>query len=153
MSGPNRWIIDSGATYDLVAQKDLTTYYQSLIYNTDEKIEMDTANGVIESAKMVDIPSKTLGEDINPYILPETPAVISLGRKCCVHGWSFYWPPYGSPILTSPGGAKTALDVVNCVPYLNAEAKALVSRTARESEDSDANATRGSVYPLRWQHV
>ena len=59
-----------------------------------------------------------LGDDINPYVLDDSPAVVSVGQRCIDAGWSFHWPAYSRPYFKKPDGTKVKLEVDDYVPYL-----------------------------------
>ena len=63
------------------------------------------------------IPS--LLEEVQPYLVPSTPPVLSLGRMCIEDGYGFHWPPHGTPILVTPKGKSICLQVHNLCPYLD----------------------------------
>ena len=58
------------------------------------------------------------GEDtsIDALVLPDSPALLSLGRLCGENGYSFHWPSGGIPTMTLPNGNQFELEVVNRVP-------------------------------------
>ena len=51
-------------------------------------------------------------------VLEKTPAVLSIGRRCMVDGYSFHWQKFKNPYLISPNGYKIELEVENFCPYL-----------------------------------
>ena len=53
-----------------------------------------------------------------PYVMESTPAVLSIGRRCMLHGYSFHGPAYKSPYVTKPSSEKIFCDVHAHVPYL-----------------------------------
>ena len=67
------------------------------------------------------IKSPALRSAIEPYVLPTTPDVISIGKRCVELGWSFWWPPYSKrPVLTPPRGKGKPLylSVSGNIPYV-----------------------------------
>ena len=56
-------------------------------------------------------------------VLPDTPTVLSIGRRCMEHGYGFWWEPYGLPILILPDGRYIILEVDGYIPYLTAGTK------------------------------
>ena len=56
---------------------------------------------------------------MEPYVLDETPDVLSIGMRCVEHGWSFWWPPKSvHPILTPPTGEEIVLSVHGNIPCI-----------------------------------
>ena len=60
-----------------------------------------------------------LDETITPYVLPATPTVLSTGKLCMEHGFSFYWDAGKAPVLATPNGQVLPLSVVKNIPFLN----------------------------------
>ncbi len=53
------------------------------------------------------------------YILDSTPNVLSIGKLCVKHGYSFYWPPQSKdPYFVKPDGQIIPLTVIGFIPYL-----------------------------------
>ena len=77
-----------------------------------------TANGAASAstASSVDIPA--LSEIAVPHVLPNSPAVLSIGRRCMEHGVSFHWSAGQAPFMIRPDGVEAHLQVRGCIPYL-----------------------------------
>ena len=58
------------------------------------------------TAKMkLPLKSLALQAVVEPCVMPATPDVLSIGRRCVKHGWSFWWPPWSKrPVLSPPKG-------------------------------------------------
>ena len=57
---------------------------------------LSTANGEGDPVQFeVDMRVPQLDEEIKALILPETPAVLSIGRRVVDHGYGFHWLPGG----------------------------------------------------------
>ena len=79
----------------------------------------NTANGNTDATEDILLRVDELDEDIEPYVLASTPAVLSIGRRCTDHGYSFTWPSGSDPpYFVSPQGKKVELVVVDDVPDL-----------------------------------
>ncbi len=71
---------------------------------TDEMSEMtekarrvtylDTPNGLLGADKITHVQLGAMKETIEPYVLDESPDVISIGRRCRKYGYGFYWNPF-----------------------------------------------------------
>ena len=48
---------------------------------------------------------------VEPYVLAETPAVLSIGRRCMMMGYDFHWHPGVNPVLVNPEGKIIASDL------------------------------------------
>eukprot|EP00972_Heterocapsa_arctica_P082907 12216837-Heterocapsa_arctica.AAC.1 len=73
-----------------------------------------------------------LSENINPFVLPETPAVLSVGDRTMNKGYSFIWPAYHNPYFITPNGYRVELEVIDDIPFLR-----------RDSELSQPTRLRG----------
>ena len=94
------WIMDTGAGMDIVGNKDVPNK-KSLI-KPDVNVMFNTANGLIEGGSMCPGIVKPLGEGIAPFVLPNSPALLTVGRRCLEKGYGFYWFPYKRPFLVTP---------------------------------------------------
>ena len=58
------------------------------------------------TAKMkLPLKSLALQAVVEPFVMPATPDVLSIGRRCVKHGLSFWWPPWSKrPVLSPPKG-------------------------------------------------
>ncbi len=77
---------------------------------------MHTADGEVSADK--GIVKKPFGEilDVECYMLPTSPSLLSLGRLCMEADFDFNWPRGQRPWLTFPDGMTTQLQVVNRAP-------------------------------------
>ena len=74
------------------------------------------------TAKMkLPLMSQALHEVVEPFVLPATPDVLSIGRRCVKSGWSFWWPAWSKrPVLYPPKGKGKPLylKVIGDIPYV-----------------------------------
>eukprot|EP00972_Heterocapsa_arctica_P037907 5580015-Heterocapsa_arctica.AAC.1 len=59
-----------------------------------------------------------LSETINPYVLKETPAALSIGDRTMNKGYSFVWPAFNNPYFILPSGFRVELEVIDYIPCL-----------------------------------
>ena len=119
MFGPQRWLMDTGSPVDLVGKNDIPAkYLESNSKDSDFHVTLNTANGATTADKVLPLQVAPLGESVSPLILEESPAVLSIGRRCMLDGYEFHWPKYKKPYLISPNGYRIELEVENFVPYL-----------------------------------
>jgi hypothetical protein len=95
-SGSELWLMDTGFGHDLLAQRVADKLGASLRV-ASEKVSLQTANGLITPRHEAPLRLEELSEDVVPLILPSTPAVLSIGRRCMEQGYGFEWPPHGIP--------------------------------------------------------
>ena len=126
-----KWIFDSGSGIDLVDSSSvahLTHEWESL----ESPRTLHTAGGLVACNNKVSMFLNVLGEVITPSLVPSTPPVLSLGRRCIRDGLDFWWPPYSlSPRIVTPEGKTIYLTVHGDIPYLEdtVDTFAMVSST------------------------
>eukprot|EP00972_Heterocapsa_arctica_P064557 9526691-Heterocapsa_arctica.AAC.1 len=52
-------------------------------------------------------------EHISPYVLKDTPAVLSVGDRTMNKGYDFMWPSYCNPHVITPAGFKVELEIID----------------------------------------
>ena len=111
------WLADTGCGCDLVSQKHAARISDQ-IKASKPPLTFSTANGATDATEDICLKLDELGEDIEPYVLPSTPAVLPIGRRCLDQGYDFRWPAGKMPYFISPAGKIIELVVVDYVPYL-----------------------------------
>ena len=117
-----RWLLDSGSCFDIVNKNMVENIPSAVTTRRAEPMVLETANGNIKADSEANVSIGRLGTQTTAIVLPDSPSVLSLGRRCMVEGYKFEWPPYGPPVLTSPNGQSIILEVENMVPVLVASA-------------------------------
>ena len=116
--GPRFWLLDTGAAQDMISRHHVPSKLVKKIYEVDDGIHLNTANGIITVNER--LPYKLdLGavQEVHPWILEDTPAVISIGQLVMKHGYGFYWHPYQDAYLVDPKGATIAdIETIGYVP-------------------------------------
>eukprot|EP00972_Heterocapsa_arctica_P039995 5891126-Heterocapsa_arctica.AAC.1 len=75
-----------------------------------------TANGGTVSTHTAPMQIAELSESINPYVLNESPAVLSIGDRTMNKGYSFIWPALKNPYFITPSGFRVELEVIDDIP-------------------------------------
>ena len=96
-----KWIMDSGSGLDLVSWEFVKDLPPEHWHKLMRPIMLDTAGGESKAESTVTSPIDQLGEEIDALVLPSTPYVLSLGRRCQEMGYGFWWPPHGLPASQS----------------------------------------------------
>ena len=111
--------MDSGTPLDIV-DKTAVEEHAHLV-KPCEPVILDTANGESKADRGIDLHVGKLGESITPYVLDSTPNVLSLGRRCVLLGYGWYWFPYSlEPYLVHPvTGEHIVMRVEDFCPYLD----------------------------------
>ena len=135
------WIVDSGSCFDLIGVDDLDKKETAEIWEDESPVTLTTANGLTTAAKRVTLPLNNLKGDAIAVVLKNTPAVLSLGRKCMDEGYSFVWKTKEKPYLLTPDSKRIFLDVVNYVPMLAApcvDTQGVTTRGATPAVNAEA---------------
>ena len=93
------------------------------IVQGDEEIVFQTANGSTSTSDVAEIVVDELDETVKPHVLDETPAVLSIGRRCMKMGYAFHWTPGKLPFMVTPKQGFVHLQVKDDIPYLVSDGK------------------------------
>ena len=139
------WLADTGCGYDLVAKKHVSKFTNKT-KQSDNPIMFNTANGNTYATIDILLRAEALDEDVEPYVLDSTPAVLSVRRRFVDFGYAFHWPP-GShkPYFLTPKGKRIELVVQDYVPYVKNE----VGQAHRNDCDFQIEARNHSGEPHR----
>jgi hypothetical protein len=112
-----KWLLDAGCGHDLISQKMAGNGPVRRLEN-DETIAFATANGRITTEIVAPMFCEELKDLVEPLVLPDTPAVLSIGRRCMHMGYGFYWHPGQNLFLVTPDDKVIPLLVRKDIPYL-----------------------------------
>ena len=88
---------------------------------SENPLQIQTAGGTCKGTDEIVLTTPALEEGaFRPIVLSDTPAALSAGWRCMELGYSFSWPAFSTPTLTSPSGVDIPLVVDNYVPFLKA---------------------------------
>ena len=93
------WLVDTGCGHDLVSLKSVREL-ENMFKTGGSEVVFATANGSTPAKGRVKLQVPGLDEIINRYILADTPAVLSVGRRCRAEGYSFLWLNGCKPFFT-----------------------------------------------------
>ena len=113
-----KWIADTGSENHLISRADVSDDHPG-IHQTDRKMNLATANGVISANERVHTEVGALGMPINPIMLTNTVNVVSVGRMVVDGGWSFHWTNDGSAYFENADGEKFFCDIQGYVPVID----------------------------------
>eukprot|EP00972_Heterocapsa_arctica_P018776 2776158-Heterocapsa_arctica.AAC.1 len=82
------WLTDAGCAHDLVSLAGIARSGDRLCPLTEHS-NFQTANGGTISTHTAPMQIAELSEHINPYVLKESPAVLSIGDRIMNKGYSF----------------------------------------------------------------
>ena len=148
---PIEWIADTGSAQDLIAERELG---HATPFESGNPISMMTASGPNSANKQCDVSVDSIGVQVTPYVLPDTPSVLSIGQRCKDEGFDFVWRANSRPYLRSPEGKEVFMDVKDNVPYLKAwpenifvPAQRVHNNLAKTKVDVKISATGRSAPP------
>ena len=87
------WIGDTGCGHDLVEAQHLSDP-KTQVWNTPTSLSLRTANGSVRVNQRGVVHVRELMEQIEPIVLPSTPAVLTIGARCFEQGYGFVWEPF-----------------------------------------------------------
>ncbi len=127
------WLMDTGCGHDLVNDKMADSYPVKTLKKSS-RIMFSTANGRIESRNVVPFYCEELAQSVQPFLLHDSPPVLSVGKRCMEQGFTFHWQAGMNPIMTNPQGDVVELEVERNIPYLRAGSEFSHPRPARETK-------------------
>ena len=128
LKNEKKFILDSGSGHDLIATRkvermDLSTY-------EDEAVNFHTANGVTVPISKVDLDFEAFEETANVHVLEDTPSVIiSMGKRCMDHGYSFVWPSGKDPYLVDKNANIVKMVIKDYIPYISLDQPKITKET------------------------
>ena len=102
------WIAGTGSAQDLVCSKMIP---EDVVYHSHEPLELITANGSQSADQQASVHIDCIDKEVQPYVLPDTPTVISVGMRCIQDGWDFVWKSFSRPYFKKQDGTKIKLEV------------------------------------------
>ena len=84
--------MDTGSGVDICNYDHVPKGGKGLVHPKN-KVVFQTANGPIDSVPVYPGIVKPLGEAVAPFVLKNTPALLSVGKRCYEKGFGFYWFP------------------------------------------------------------
>jgi hypothetical protein len=127
------WLMDSECGHDLIYNK-LAAGFEIQALTRQGRLVFSTTSGRIESRNVVPVYCKELIQVVQPYLLRDTPPVLSVGKQCMEQGYTFLWEAGMMPIMTNPEGLVVELEVDRNIPYFRAGSNFAQPREARETK-------------------
>ena len=138
-NGSNLEIIaDTGSEEDLISNSDLDVHFKERAKQIPSNaVSLITANGPVEADTKHEVHVEALDDQPLQFVLlPNTPAVCSVGKKCMEQGFSFFWPKGEAPHFICPDGRKVQCQLRGNVPVFG-DRGPLSACPATTSESSD----------------
>ena len=85
------FVVDSGASMHMISKKDLNSVELETVTTSRSPTTVITANGEVQTHEEATVYVKELDILLTMKVLEDTPAVLSLGKPCDEHGYSYAW--------------------------------------------------------------
>ena len=98
------FLADTGSEEDRISQQDQQSFFPGApVVDATKPVSLITANGPVLGDKSVNLMIPELGQNIECYVLENTPPVCSVGRRCMDEGYDFHWYAGKPPHFVTPG--------------------------------------------------
>ncbi|MFM7990454.1 MAG: hypothetical protein ACKPKO_65165, partial [Candidatus Fonsibacter sp.] len=111
------WLIDTGCGHDLLYKHEVAPY-KDFFQKAKSPVVFHTANGSTTANNVARIHVTDLNENITPYVMANSPPVLTVGHRCMNKGYSLIWPSGKDPYFVRPDGMVTHVKVKGYIPYL-----------------------------------
>ena len=113
------FLADTGSEEDLISQQDQQSFFpEASVVDATKPVGLITANGPVLGDKSVNLMIPELGQNIECYVLENTPPVCSVGRRCMDEGFDFHWYA-GKPLyFVTPDGKRLRCKMKGRVPVI-----------------------------------
>ena len=111
-------MVDSGANMHMVSKaRDLDSAELETMRISKNPTTVMTANGEVLTSEEATEHVKELDFFVAVMLVEDTPAVLSVGKLCEDHGYTYHWTSGQKPHLTK-NGKKISRNIWNCVPFV-----------------------------------
>ena len=97
------FVVDSGASMHMISKKDLSDAEMDTVTKSCSPTIVVTVNGEVQTHEEATVYVKELDMFLTMKVLENTPAVLSLGKLCDEHGYSYEWINGQKPHLIKNG--------------------------------------------------
>ena len=97
------FVVDSGASMHMLSKGDLSSDELDTLRRSRNPATKMTANGEVQTNEEAQVFVHDIGLFLTVQLLDETPAVLSLGKLCSEHGYSYELMTGQQPQLTNNG--------------------------------------------------
>ena len=125
----------------MVSKKDLNSAELETMRTSRSPTTVMTTNGEVQTREEATENVKELDLFETVMLLEETPAVLSLGKLCEDHAFSYHWTSGQKPRLTQ-NGKRIDCNISNDVPFV-------VPGLSTNSSTSSSSSSQDSVFDLR----
>ena len=111
------FVVDSGASMHMISKKDLNSAELETVTTSRSPTTVITANGEVQTHEEATVYVKGLDIFLTMKVLENTPAVLSLGKLCDEHEYSYEWINGQKPHLIE-NGIRMPCNTENFVPIV-----------------------------------
>ena len=111
------FVAESGAGMHMVSKKDRNFAELETMRISRNPTTVITANGEVQTREEATVYVEELDLFVKAMLLEETPAVLSLGKLCEDHGYTYHWTSGQKPHLTK-NGKRSDCNISNYVPFV-----------------------------------
>ena len=111
------FVVDSGASTHMVSKKDLNSAELETTRISNSPTTEMTANGEVQTREEATVDIKELDLFVTGIHLDETPAVLSLGKLCEDHVYTYHWTSGQKPHLNK-WSRRIDCNMSNYVPFV-----------------------------------
>ena len=111
------FVVDSGASMHMISKKDLSDAEMDTLTKSCSPTIVITANGEVQTHEEATVYVKELDIFLTAKVLEGTPAVLSLGKLCDEHEYSYEWINGQKPHLIK-NGIRIQCNTENFVPIV-----------------------------------
>jgi len=141
------WMADTGASVDVIDGNMISDIGMTKVKALDKASVYATPGGDVVLDSKIQLHSKSVGK-IDASIVDGSPNVISIGRRCMISGFGFYWPPFQSPYLITPDRKrKIRCTIENYVPFVCKTSGVICPLTEGGSSSSGVQRPASSGVP------
>ena len=127
------WLFDTGCGHDLISVTNVKLSGGET-GRRENAVIFQTANGDTPSTHVAPIFFSELSETIEPYVLKETPSVISVGDRTMNKGCSYVWKAGRNPYLITLEEKVITFEVIRDIPYLRRDSDFCQPRDATDED-------------------
>ena len=127
------WLVGTGFGHDLISTTNVMLSGGET-KRLEKAVIFQTANGDTPSTHVAPISFSELNQTIEPYVLKETPSVISVGDRTMNKGCSFVWKSGRNPYWITSEEKIITFEVIRDIPYLRRDSDLCQPRDATEKD-------------------
>ena len=130
----------------MVSKKDLNSAELEIMRTSRSPTTVMKANGEVQTREEATVFAKQLDLFVKVMLLEETPAVLSLGKICEDHGYTYHWTTGQNSHLTKKG-KRIDCNISNYVPFVVPGLSASSSSTT-PSPTSPSSSSQDSAFDI-----